>query len=216
MAAKQYVLAIDQGTTSTRAILFDGGGRPRATASEDLEQIYPRPGWVEHDAEAIWQAVLSVGREVLGQVGAGEVAAVGITNQRETTVVWERQTGRPVGNAIVWQDRRTAEICDQLRADGLEAHITEVTGLLPDPYFSATKLAWMLSERPELRDRAAAGELCFGTIDAWLIFKLTGGAVHATDATNASRTMLYDIGEGAWDQRLLERLDIPAAMLPEV
>ena len=216
MAEKTTVLAIDQGTTSTRAMLFDADGRPQASASQELEQIYPRPGWVEHDAEAIWQATLAVGRKVLESVGTEAVAAVGITNLRETTVVWERETARPVGNAIVWQDRRTAEICDGLRADGLETHIAEATGLVPDPYFSATKLAWILSERPELGDRAAAGELCFGTVDSWLIFRLTGGAVHATDATNASRTMLYDIGKGAWDDRLLERLAIPATMLPEV
>lgn len=216
MAAAPYILAIDQGTTSTRALVFDSTGAPVATAAEPLEQIYPQAGWVEHDAEAIWQAVCAVARQVLDGISAGDVAALGITNQRETTVLWERATGAPLANAIVWQDRRTAPLCDALEEKGLAAHVSETTGLLIDPYFSATKVAWLLAEQPELRARAAAGEVCFGTIDSWLIFKLTGGRVHASDATNASRTMLYDIVRGRWDTRLLEALEIPEALLPEV
>ncbi|MEC9367065.1 MAG: glycerol kinase GlpK [Pseudomonadota bacterium] len=210
------VLAIDQGTTSTRAMLFGAQGEPLHAASEPLEQIYPQAGWVEHDAAAIWQAVLKVGRDVLKHGDAKQVAAIGITNQRETTVVWDRITGEPLANAIVWQDRRTDPLCRQLEAEGLAPHVARVTGLVLDPYFSATKLAWLLEHVPGLRARAQAGDACFGTIDSWLIWKLTGGATHASDATNASRTMLYDIGEGRWDQSLIQRLDIPAAMLPRV
>lgn len=187
-----------------------------ASASEELEQIYPRPGWVEHDPEAIWQAVLSVGRSVIADSDRRSIAGIGITNQRETTVLWDRETGKPLGNAIVWQDRRSTPLCDSLRVEGLEPHIASVTGLLPDPYFSATKIAWLLNADPGLRSRAASGEICFGTIDSWLIFRLTGGRVHACDATNASRTMLYDIRHGRWDPLLLQRLDIPEAMLPTV
>jgi glycerol kinase len=216
MSRDAYVLAIDQGTTSTRAILFDAEGKARVAAKVPLPQIYPEPGQVEHDPEEIWRSVLDVGREVLSRVGADQVTAIGITNQRETTVVWERATGKPLANAIVWQDRRTAGLCAELAREGWGAHVTETTGLVIDPYFSATKLAWLLSNVPSLDARARAGEVCFGTVDSFLLFKLTGGKVHATDATNAARTKLYDIRLGEWDERLLHRLDVPRAMLPEV
>jgi glycerol kinase len=216
MSRDAYVLAIDQGTTSTRAILFDAEGKARVAAQVPLPQIYPEPGQVEHDPEEIWRSVLDVGREVLSRVGADQVTAIGITNQRETTVVWERATGKPLANAIVWQDRRTAGLCAELAREGWGAHVTETTGLVIDPYFSATKLAWLLSNVPSLDARARAGEVCFGTVDSFLLFKLTGGTVHATDATNAARTKLYDIRLGEWDERLLHRLDVPRAMLPEV
>jgi glycerol kinase len=216
MSRDAYVLAIDQGTTSTRAILFDAEGKARVAAQVPLPQIYPEPGQVEHDPEEIWRSVLDVGREVLSRVGADQVTAIGITNQRETTVVWERATGKPLANAIVWQDRRTAGLCAELAREGWGAHVTETTGLVIDPYFSATKLAWLLSNVPSLDARARAGEVCFGTVDSFLLFKLTGGKVHATDATNAARTKLYDIRLGEWDERLLHRLDVPRAMLPEV
>jgi glycerol kinase len=216
MSRDAYVLAIDQGTTSTRAILFDAEGEARVAAQVPLPQIYPEPGQVEHDPEEIWRSVLDVGREVLSRVGADQVTAIGITNQRETTVVWERATGKPLANAIVWQDRRTAGLCAELAREGWGAHVTETTGLVIDPYFSATKLAWLLSNVPSLDARARAGEVCFGTVDSFLLFKLTGGKVHATDATNAARTKLYDIRLGEWDERLLHRLDVPRAMLPEV
>jgi glycerol kinase len=216
MSRDAYVLAIDQGTTSTRAILFDAEGKARVAAQVPLPQIYPEPGQVEHDPEEIWRSVLHVGREVLSRVGADQVTAIGITNQRETTVVWERATGKPLANAIVWQDRRTAGLCAELAREGWGAHVTETTGLVIDPYFSATKLAWLLSNVPSLDARARAGEVCFGTVDSFLLFKLTGGTVHATDASNAARTNLYDIRLGEWDERLLHRLDVPRAMLPEV
>jgi glycerol kinase len=216
MSEEAFVLAIDQGTTSTRAILFDREGRARATAQVPLTQIYPAPGQVEHDPEEIWRSVLHVGRTVLGEVGARSVAAIGITNQRETTVVWERATGKPLANAIVWQDRRTAELCAELTQEGWGAHVAEATGLVIDPYFSATKLAWLLANVPGLEPRARAGEVCFGTIDSFLLFRLTGGKLHLTDATNAARTKLYDIRSGRWDERLLDRLSVPRAMLPEV
>jgi glycerol kinase len=214
--SKGYVLAIDQGTTSTRAILFDEAGRAKAVAQVPLTQIYPAPGQVEHDPEEIWRSVLHVCRTVLKEAGAPSIAAVGITNQRETTVVWDRATGKPLANAIVWQDRRTAPLCTELEREGWGAHIAEATGLVIDPYFSATKLAWLLDNVPGLRERAERGEVCFGTIDSYLLFKLTGGALHVTDATNAARTKLFDIRSGKWDARLLERLGIPPAMLPEV
>jgi glycerol kinase len=216
MSQGAYVLAIDQGTTSTRAILFDAEGRARATAHMPLTQIYPAPGQVEHDPEEIWRSVLHVGRAVLSEVGAQSIAAIGITNQRETTVVWERATGKPLANAIVWQDRRTADLCAELTQEGWGAHVTEATGLVIDPYFSATKLAWLLANVPSLDARARAGEVCFGTIDSFLLFKLTGGRLHATDATNAARTKLFDIRSGTWDERLLDRLAVPRAVLPEV
>ncbi|MEX1061349.1 MAG: glycerol kinase GlpK [Methyloceanibacter sp.] len=216
MSEEAFVLAIDQGTTSTRAILFDREGRARATAQMPLTQIYPAPGQVEHDPEEIWRSVLHVGREVLSGVEAKSVAAVGITNQRETTVVWERATGKPLANAIVWQDRRTADLCAELTQEGWSAHVAEATGLVIDPYFSATKLAWLLRNVPALEARAKAGEVCFGTVDSFLLFRLTGGKLHLTDATNAARTKLYDIRSGQWDERMLERLGVPHAMLPEV
>jgi len=216
MSQGAYVLAIDQGTTSTRAILFDAEGRARAMAQMPLTQIYPAPGQVEHDPEEVWRSVLHVGRAVLSEVGASSVAAIGITNQRETTLVWERATGKPLANAIVWQDRRTADLCAELTQEGWGAHVTEVTGLVIDPYFSATKLAWLLANVPSLDARARAGEVCFGTIDSFLLFKLTGGRLHATDATNAARTQLFDIRSGKWDERLLDRLAVPRAVLPEV
>jgi glycerol kinase len=214
----KVLLALDQGTTSSRALLFDESGTQLAMAQRELRQIFPRPGWVEHDPLEIWESQLAVAREALaaGGVAAGDVAAIGITNQRETVVVWERAGGRPIANAIVWQDRRTAAACDRLRRDGLEGRIAERTGLTLDPYFSATKLAWLLDRTPGARAAAAAGRLAFGTVDAWLIWNLTGGAVHATDVTNASRTLLYDLDSGGWDGELLRCFDIPAEVLPAI
>jgi glycerol kinase len=214
--SERYVLAIDQGTTSTRAILFDEMARPCATAQAPLTQIYPAPGLVEHDPEEIVSSVIETGRAGLAKAGVSAVVAMGITNQRETTVVWDRATGRPLANAIVWQDRRTADLCTELREEGWGAHVAETTGLIIDPYFSATKLAFLLRHVPGLAARARRGEVCFGTIDSFLVFRLTGGGLHATDASNAARTMLYDIGTGQWDERLLDRLDVPRAVLPEV
>ena len=189
------VLALDQGTTSSRAIVYDQGGRPLAVAQQEFTQHYPRPGWVEHDAIEIWASQNAVAADALARarVKTGELAAVGITNQRETTVLWDRATGTPVHRAIVWQDRRTAALCDQLRADGVEEVFRRKTGLLLDPYFSGTKLRWLLEHVPDARARAERGELAFGTIDSWLLWNLTGGAVHATDPSNASRTLLYNI-----------------------
>jgi glycerol kinase len=212
------LLALDQGTTSTRAIAFDGALLPRATAQIPLPQHFPEPGWVEHDAEDLFAHSLAVLTEAMAKAGAtpANVAAIGLTNQRETTLLWERATGRPLHRAIVWQDRRTASACEALRAGGHEALITARTGLLPDPYFSATKLAWLLDHIPGAREAAEAGRLCFGTVDSWLLFRLTDGRVHATDATNAARTMLLDITTGAWDEELLSLLRIPRALLPEV
>ncbi len=212
----QFILAIDQGTTSTRAILFRPDGSIVRSAALPLAQHYPADGWVEHDAEEIWQATLGVVREVLAGTALGDVAAIGITNQRETSVLWDRKTGAPLHRAIVWQDRRTADLCAKLAAAGLGPMVQSRTGLLLDPYFSGTKLAWLLDHVPGARARAEKGELAFGTIDSWLIFKLTGGKVHATDATNASRTMLYNIVTGAWDGELLKALNVPASVLPEV
>jgi len=211
-----YILAIDQGTTSSRAILFDGELRPIASGQQEFSQHFPRSGWVEHAPEDIWQSVLATCRTALDGIDIAKVAAIGITNQRETVVVWDRKTGKLISNAIVWQDRRTADFCASLRAAGHEAEITKKTGLLLDPYFSATKLAWMLDNIPDARKRAEAGDLAFGTVDSFLIWRLTGGRVHATDATNASRTMLYNIHDGAWDQDLLALFNIPAALLPDV
>jgi glycerol kinase len=216
LSEEPYILAIDQGTTSTRAILFDANAAPVASHSIELRQIYPANGWVEHDAEEIWQATLACCRAALKGVPAASVAAIGITNQRETTVVWDRATGVPLHNAIVWQDRRTADRCRALKAKKLESKIAAKTGLLLDPYFSATKMEWLLDHIPGARRRAAAGEIALGTIDAWLIFKLTGGRVHATDVTNASRTMLLNLKTLAWDDELLKLFNIPRAVLPEV
>jgi glycerol kinase len=211
----EFVLALDQGTTSSRAILFDRSGTPLASAQREFEQIYPQPGWVEHDPEAIWETQLATAKEALANAGAkaGDVAAIGITNQRETTIVWDR-SGRPIANAIVWQDRRTAPLCDELRSRGLEPLFRERTGLLLDPYFSGTKVRWLLDNVAGARERAAAGELMFGTVDSWLVYRLTG--VHATDYTNASRTLLYDIFGRRWSEELLDALDVPARLLPEV
>jgi len=211
-----YILAIDQGTTSSRAILFDALARPVGSHAVELRQIYPDNGWVEHDAMEIWNATLACCRAVLQMVPAKDVAAIGITNQRETTVLWDRRSGEPLHNAIVWQDRRTAERCRALKAQGEEANVSARTGLLLDPYFSATKLEWLLDHIPGSRARAAKGELAFGTIDSWLIYKLTGGAVHATDVTNASRTMLLNLKSLAWDDEMLSLFNIPGALLPEV
>ena len=212
----QFILAIDQGTTSSRAILFDLAGKPQKTAQTEHRQFYPQDGWVEHDADEIWQATLKVSREALAGTQTAQVAAIGITNQRETTLLWDRKTGQPLHHAIVWQDRRTASLCARLKAEGREPAITSKTGLLLDPYFSGTKLAWLLDNVPGARARAAKGELAFGTIDSWLIYRLTGGRVHATDTTNASRTLLYDIGRGRWDGEILEWLNIPQSVLPIV
>jgi len=213
-----HILALDQGTTSTRAIVFDWALRPVAVAQQEFAQIYPAPGWVEHDPEAIWATVLATLRGALAQaeLSAGQIAALGITNQRETTVIWDRATGEALANAIVWQDRRTAEICAALKEAGHEAMVAARTGLLLDPYFSGTKVKWLLDTIPGARERAERGELAFGTIDSFLIWRLTGGRVHATDATNAARTLLYDIGRNAWDAEICALLGVPMAMLPEV
>jgi glycerol kinase len=216
VAGSNYLLAIDQGTTSTRAILFEPSGAIRHIARRELRQIYPRPGWVEHDPGEIWEAVIGTCREALAAAGEHPVAAVGITNQRETTVLWERATGRPVHNAIVWQDRRTADLCERWRGDGLVEPVAQRTGLVIDPYFSASKIRWLLDELPGLRARAEAGEIAFGTVDSFLLWRLTGGRVHATDVTNASRTMLYDLHRLDWDSELLDAFRIPRAMLPQV
>jgi len=215
MGSQAYVLAIDQGTTSTRAILFDTTGRARATAQTELTQHHPGPGWVEHDPEEIWRSVASTCGEVIA-VADGPIAAIGIANQRETTVLWERATGRPVHNAIVWQDRRTAELCERWRAAGLAEIVASRTGLIVDPYFSAAKIRWLLDSVPGLLRRARAGEIAFGTIDGFLLWRLTGGQRHAIDVTNAARTMLFDIRSLAWDSELLDAFGIPPALLPEV
>lgn len=213
-----FILAIDQGTTSTRAMVFDKAGSVRAQAQSEFVQDYPQPGWVEHDAREIWEGTLNVMRDALAKAGisAAQVHAIGITNQRETTVLWDRSTGKPVANAIVWQDRRTAGICDDLRDRGLEETIRSRTGLVIDAYFSGTKVAWLLDNVPGLRTRAQRGEIAFGTIDSWLLWNLTGGRVHLTDYSNASRTLLYNIHTLQWDEQLLRALNIPSAVLPEV
>ncbi len=213
-----YLLALDQGTSSSRALLFDAEGRIRGFAQRELRQIYPQPGWVEHDPEEIWDSQREAALEALRASGIapGEIAAVGITNQRETTILWERATGRPIHNAIVWQCRRTAPLCERLRAEGFDRVILERTGLVLDAYFSGTKIRWLLDHVPGARERARRGQLCAGTVDTWLIWKLTGGRVHATDPSNASRTLLYNIHTRAWDEEILRRLDIPHELLPEV
>src|SRR5262245_61060139 len=213
-----YVLALDAGTTSVRAILFDRAGRQRALAQKEIRQFYPQPGWVEHDPQEIWSAQIAVAIEALGRgrVRPREVAAIGITNQRETTIVWDRESGDAVHNAIVWQDRRTAARCDQLRAAGALRNIQRRTGLLLDAYFSATKLEWILDHVRGARAKAEAGRLAFGTVDAWLVWKLTSGKAHLTDASNASRTLLFNIHDGKWDQELLRLFRVPAGVLPEV
>lgn len=218
MSGQRYVLALDQGTTSSRAILFDRAGRPVGTAQRELTQHLPSPGHVEHDAEEIWQSQLAVAREVMAATGmrVADIAAMGITNQRETTIVWDRVTGVPVGPAIVWQSRITAPRCDAIRRAGHEARVRELTGLPIDAYFSGPKIAHILDSQPGLRARAVAGELCFGTVDSWLLWRLTGGRVHATDVSNASRTLLLDISRLTWDPWLCQLMDVPMQLLPDI
>src|SRR5918911_3931495 len=213
-----YIIAIDQGTTGTKVLIFDAEGNVRSSAYSEFTQHYPKPGWVEHDAEELWRVSIGLVPEALSRAGiqASEIKAIGITNQRETTVMWDRATGEPVGRAIVWQDRRTAAICDELKARGLEETFRRKTGLVLDPYFSGTKVKWLLDNTDGLRGRAGRGEVAFGTIDSWLVWKLTGGQAHVTDYSNASRTLLYNINELCWDQELLEILNIPASILPQV
>ena len=213
-----FILALDQGTTSSRAIVFDHAGAIKAVAQKEFTQIFPQPGWVEHDPNEIWATQIAVAAEAIARAGlqGRNIAAIGITNQRETTVVWDRATGQPLYNAIVWQDRRTAGFCDALKQKGLEARFTDKTGLVLDAYFSGTKLRWILDNVPDARKRAAAEKLAFGTVDAWLIWKLSGGTAHVTDPSNASRTLLYNIHTGTWDDELLQTLDVPRRMLPEV
>lgn len=215
---KKYVMALDQGTTSSRCILFDKKGTICSVSQREFEQIYPQPGWVEHDPMDIWSSQVSVAAEAMGKIGATpeDIAAIGITNQRETTIVWEKETGRPIYNAIVWQCRRTSKMIDDLKEEGYAEVIRKKTGLIPDAYFSATKLKWILDHVEGSRERARKGELLFGTIDTWLIWNLTNGKVHVTDYSNASRTMMFDIHKLEWDKEILEKLDIPAEMLPEV
>ena len=212
----KYVMALDAGTTSNRCILFDREGTIRSMAQKEFTQIFPQPGWVEHDANEIWATQLGVAVEAMGKVGAkaGDIAAIGITNQRETTIVWDRVTGEPVYNAIVWQCRRTSRFCDELKERGLTDWLRERTGLVIDAYFSATKLKWILDNVPNARKRAERGELLFGTVETWLIWKLTGGRIHVTDYSNAARTMLFNINTLTWDQEILDLLDIPASLLP--
>jgi glycerol kinase len=218
MSAERTLLAIDQGTTSSRAILFSGDGRRLGQAQKEFPQHFPQSGWVEHDVEDIWRDTVEVMQGALAEAGktAADVAAIGITNQRETTVIWDRKTGEPIHKAIVWQDRRTAALCQELRDQGAEEVVRQRTGLLLDPYFSGTKIAWLLDNVPGARERAERGELAFGTIDCFLLWRLTGGKVHATDATNASRSLIYDIRKQAWDKELLALLRIPESLLPEV
>lgn len=215
---EKFILALDQGTTSSRAIVFNHGGDIISVAQKEFTQIYPQPGWVEHDATEIWSTQVSVAAEAVVKAGLSpkSIAALGITNQRETTIVWEKATGKPVGNAIVWQDRRTAAFCDELKKAGHAASIQQKTGLIIDAYFSATKIKWILDHTEGARQKAENGELLFGTVDSWLLWNLTGGKVHATDVTNASRTMLFNIHQLQWDHELLELFQIPAAMLPQV
>jgi glycerol kinase len=212
------ILAIDQGTTSSRALVVDAEGKVCGVGQRAFEQHFPQPGWVEHDPDDIWHTTLAAIHEALGtaDVDVRDIDAIGLTNQRETVVIWDRATGEPLARAIVWQDRRTAGICDELRAAGHEESVTRATGLKLDPYFSGTKLTWLLRERPELRERAVAGEVCAGTVDSWLISKLTGGRRHVTDFTNASRTLLFNIRKGRWDDGLCELLEVPRAMVPQV
>ena len=213
-----FVLALDEGTTSCRAVIFDQLGQVRGMAQREFTQHFPQPGWVEHDANEIWSTQLAVAQQVLAQekILASDLAAIGITNQRETTVIWDRQSGQPIAPAIVWQDRRTADVCEQLRRDGAEAIVHARTGLVLDPYFSATKIAWILDHVPHARQRAEAGELAFGTIESWLVWKLTAGRCHVTDVTNASRTLILNIHSRQWDDELLRLFQVPRALLPEV
>lgn len=211
-----YLLAIDQGTSSSRAVVYDANVQPVASAQQEFPQIYPQPGWVEHDPEAIWQSVQAVTADSLDKAGQPQIAGIGITNQRETTIIWDRDTGECIHNAIVWQDRRTADYCERLKADGGETRVIEKTGLRLDPYFSATKISWLLDNVAGARERAESGHLAFGTVDTFLLWRLTGGAVHATDATNASRTMLFNIHTQDWDDELLQMFDVPRELLPDV
>jgi glycerol kinase len=213
-----YILALDQGTTSSRAIVFDRDGAIIATAQKEFAQLFPKPGWVEHDPQEIWASQIGVAIEVLGRAGlqARDLAAIGITNQRETTIIWDRHTGEPVYNAIVWQDRRTADFCERLKADGAGPLVQKETGLLIDAYFSASKIRWILDHVPGVRARAEAGQLAFGTVDSWLIWKLTGGREHVTDVSNASRTMIFNLHTLTWDDELLRLFDIPAGLLPDI
>jgi glycerol kinase len=215
---KQFILSFDQGTTSSRAIVFDHVGAIVAVAQKEFTQFFPQPGWVEHDANEIWSTQLGVAAEAITKAGltVKDIAAIGITNQRETTVIWDKATGQPVHHAIVWQDRRTAAYCDQIKQSGAEKMLQQKTGLIVDAYFSATKIKWMLDELPGVREKATRGELCFGTMDTWLLWKLTNGKVHATDVSNASRTLLFNIHTLQWDEELLQLFDIPASLLPEV
>jgi glycerol kinase len=213
---RKYVLALDQGTTSSRAILFDRNGNIVKVSQKEFRQIYPNPGWIEHNPLEIWETQLNAAREVLKGINKEEVACIGITNQRETTVLWDKNTGQPVYNAIVWQSRQTSEICDQLKKSGMESYIKENTGLVVDAYFSGTKIKWILDNVPGVRERAENGDILFGTIDTWLVWKLTGGKAHITDYSNASRTMIYNIKNLKWDEKILHELNIPANVLPEV
>jgi glycerol kinase len=215
---KQYIMALDQGTTSSRCIIFDKNGRIKSIAQKEFTQVYPKPGWVEHDPMEIWSTQISVATEAMAKLGiiAEEIASIGITNQRETTIVWNKKTGQPVYNAIVWQCRRTSEMIDDLKAKGFEAYIKDKTGLIPDAYFSGTKIAWILNHVEGARKAAREGDLLFGTVDTWLIWNLTKGKAFVTDYSNASRTMLFDIKELTWDEKLLQVLDIPKEMLPQV
>lgn len=215
---QKYIMALDQGTTSSRCILFDKGGNICSMAQKEFGQIYPQPGWVEHDPKEIWSSQLAVAIEAMARIGAGadEIGAIGITNQRETTILWDKQTGEPVYHAIVWQCRRTADRIEKLKADGMEEKVRAKTGLIPDAYFSASKIAWILDNVPGTRQRAERGELLFGTVDTWLIWNLTKGAAHVTDYTNASRTMLFDIHKLCWDEEILAYFDIPKCILPQV
>jgi glycerol kinase len=215
---KRYVMALDQGTTSSRCIIFDKQGKMKSVAQKEFTQVYPKPGWVEHDPMEIWSSQISVATEAMAKlkISANQIASIGITNQRETTIVWNKQTGIPIYNAIVWQCRRTSDRIEELKKKGMEPYIKEKTGLIPDAYFSGTKIEWILDHVPGAREEARAGDLLFGTVDTWLIWNLTKGKTFVTDYTNASRTMLFDIRELTWDKRILEELDIPLEMLPEV
>lgn len=218
MIKEKYILALDQGTTSSRAIVFDPAGNITGVEQKEFRQVFPQPGWVEHDAEEIWETQLTVARELLKRlnIDASHIAAIGITNQRETTVIWDKHTGKPIHNALVWQDRRTASICEELKTEGFKDYISEYTGLVIDAYFSGTKVRWLLDEVEGAREKALKGDLLFGTIDTWLLWKLTGGKVHATDYSNASRTMMFNIRSLEWDSTLLKALNVPPSILPEV
>eukprot|EP01036_Dinobryon_divergens_P038632 gene38632-50739_t len=213
-----YLLALDQGTSSSRSIVFDAEGHIKAMAQREFRQIYPQPGWVEHDPQEIWETQLATAREAIAKAGltARDIASIGITNQRETTLVWNRRTGEPIYNAIVWQDRRAEPLCAELRAQGLAEQVRQTTGLIIDAYFSGTKIRWILDHVNGAHIAAAQGELAFGTVDSWLLWKLTGGQVHATDVSNASRTMLFDIRHNTWDRELLKALHVPESLLPQV